>query len=179
MATPVDAARDVAEDLRVHGTAGGLAHSGLRDSALEGPTWGVNLDPPSTLTWNLIVLIWWYLESNRGYLEGLGTVYCSKFEVKDGVGCLVEMDSVGSIDVKGFRFRLLQRLLTSCMPCQHSELERCLLSRDRRLQLFLHVGQCSKGSTNCPLKDSESRDGQYMDPFGVLPEGPGTLLLRN
>ena len=23
------------------------------------------LDPPTTLNWNLIVLIWWYLESNR------------------------------------------------------------------------------------------------------------------
>ena len=23
-------------------------------------------DPPTTLNWNLTVLIWWYLESNRG-----------------------------------------------------------------------------------------------------------------
>ena len=33
-------------------------------------TWSVSkatyLDLPSTLNWNLIVLIWWYLESNRG-----------------------------------------------------------------------------------------------------------------
>ena len=26
----------------------------------------VFLDPPTTLNWNPIVLIWWYLESNRG-----------------------------------------------------------------------------------------------------------------
>ena len=27
---------------------------------------GICLDLPTTLNWNLIVLIWWYLESNRG-----------------------------------------------------------------------------------------------------------------
>ena len=43
----------------------------------------LHLDDPTTLNWNLIVLVWWYLESNRGQLEGLGkfTTCCWHFEI--------------------------------------------------------------------------------------------------
>ena len=39
----------------------------------------IPLDLPTTLNWNLIVLIWWYLESNRGQLEGLGQLWGLKY----------------------------------------------------------------------------------------------------